>query len=219
MKYLEGRNLFLFSSINSYLGYLDDIDDDRFNFDIVIGKVNGFLSGIPKDFVKIIFGIVSKYVVSMNLNPFGKSGDASIAGHIKNICDGIVTDYRVKDILSAIGTNMQYIVSSKRFDINNYLEVVNLIEELDFVCIIEIYSYLLCEDIDSVLNFVLNEFVESLYLIGYDGEVNGEEMLSYVESKLKLFRKLYDDEDIYLVSKSQECIIYRVNDTLKMIYV
>lgn len=216
MRYLEGKKLFLFSMVNDCLRSLDHMDDDEFNSKIIIENANRFLLSIPKNFVEIIFRIVYQYTTSLNLNLFGVGKTIGIS-HIRNIYKGIVIDYRVKNILKNIDASLQSIISNENFDIKNYSRVAELIEELDLVCIFEIYSYLLGEDVDSVLSFVLDKLVESL-CSGNNLE-NSNEILSCIENKIEIFKKLYDDEDISLVSKTEECVIYKFNDVLKMVHI
>lgn len=218
MKYLETRKLFLFNMVNEYLKLLDYMEED-YNHKLLIEKVNKFFSNISKSFVEIIFKIVVEHTSKLELNFFGDSRTIGI-NHIKNIYRGIISNSDVKKILENINVCVKDLDCNNKFEIKKYGQLVDLIEELDFLCMFELYSYLLGEDVEGVLSFILNKITEDAVAPDEsNADVINERVMYQIESKIRLFKKLYDDEDIDLVEKNEDHIIYEINDVLKIVYI
>lgn len=218
MKYLETKKLFLFDMISEYIELLDEIEDG-YNHIAVIKKINEFFLNISDSFIEIIFKIVFQHTNNLKLYIFSDSQKIGIS-HIKNIYKGIVGDFNVRRILEGINSCVKEIDTNNNFDIKKYGELVDLIEELDFICMFEMYSYLLSEDSEGVLSFILGELTKKILKdYDYDENILYEVFLSQVEYKINLFKKLYKDEEIHLVLKNKDHIIYKINGVLKIVYI
>lgn len=219
MKYLKTKKLFLFDMISEYIELLDEIDE-VYNHTAVIKKINEFFLNISDSFIEIIFKIVFQHTNKLKLYIFSGSKTMGVS-HIKNIYKEIVSDSNVKRILEGINYSIKKIDSlDSKFDIKKYGQLISLIEELDFVCMFEMYSYLLNEDSEGVFSFILDELIKKILKdYDYDEEILFEVFLSQVEDKINLFKKLYNDEEICLVSKNKDHIIYKINGVLKIVYI
>lgn len=216
MKYLNTRKLFLFDMIDEYLKLLDDMEDG-FCHEMSIKKVNGFFSNISQGFVEIIFKIIYQHVSKLELNLFEESKTIGI-NHIRNIYRGIISNGDAKKIINEINICIEDMNSSNKFDIKKYGQLVDLVEDLDFICMFELYSYLLCEDVEGVLSFILNKLTNDFVTDkNKNAKIINERILHQIERKINLFKKLYDDEDISVVIRNEDHIIYKINDVLKIV--
>ena len=217
MEYLGPRKLFLFDMIDEYFKLLDDLEN-CVDYVPVIIKINAFFLNMSNGFVEILFKVVYQHIKKLELNIFAKSKMIDII-HIRNIYKDIVNNKRVVSITREIKKLFEDSDFEVKFEIHKYESLMNLMEELDFICAFEMYSYLLREDSEDVFNFLVkyltNEFVDNENR-NYKF-INGR-VLKQIENKVKIFKKNYNDyDDIDLVSKNEDHIIYKVNDVVKII--
>lgn len=218
MKYLETKKLFLFDMISEYIELLDEVEDG-YNHIAIIKKINEFFSNISESFTEIIFKIVLQHTSKLELYVFSDLKKIGVS-HIKNIYKSIIENPNVKGILEKTSLCVKEIDAENNFDIKKYGELINLIEELDFICMFEMYSYLLNEDSEGVLSFILEELNKKLLKdYSYDENILYDVFLSQVEDKINLLKKLYNDEEVQLVSKNKDHIIYKINGVLKIVYI
>ncbi|BAK81431.1 hypothetical protein [Candidatus Arthromitus sp. SFB-rat-Yit] len=216
MKYCSERYFFLFGDGYNVIKLLNDLEDS-FDQATILNEIRNVFYKIFNNFNKNIFGIIEGYVSRLNLNVHYTSQPINIK-HIKNICDGIFSNKDIKNILFKIDSILVGMKFKNNFDIKLYIKLVDLLEEIDLSCIMEIYLYLLNEDLDSVLSFILNKMNDSVtYKNDVPIQTINEKFLLSVENKLKLFKKLYDDEDICLVMKNSDHLVYRINNDIKII--
>lgn len=216
MSYLQTRKMFLFDDVNNCLDIIENVSEGLVNKDSILDVNNYFLS-ISKGFVETIFRLVYRHVYKLKLNIFNESHMINI-NHVRNIYKGILDNRLVKNILNEITLNIESCV--KVFDIKKYIKIFDLIEELDFICMFEMYSYLLDEDVEGVLSFILSKILGNIIYNNKENvEVVNSRALSYVEKKLNLFKKIYDDEEITIVMKNRDHIIYKINNVVKLVQV
>ena len=206
MKYCNERYFFLFNDL-----------EDSFDYSKVLNEFRNTFYKLFSDFSGRIFEIVRSYINQLNLNAHIRNRSINV-GHIKNICNGIFSNNDVKNILFHISSILRGMTFKNKFDINLCVKLIDLLEEIDLLCIVEVYLYLLNEDLDSVLSFILGKINDS---VKYKNDVSvqavNEKFLLDVEHKLKLFKKLYEDENISLVMKNSDHLIYKINDIVKII--
>ncbi len=213
---LQPRKMFLFHVANDHLNIIENISEGLVDRDSIVDVNNYFLS-ISKGFVETIFSLVYKHIYKLELNIFNDSHMINI-NHVKNIYKGILNNSLVKNILNEITFNIEKCI--ELFDIKKYIKIFDLIEELDFICTFEMYSYLLDEDVEGVLSFILSKILGNIiYNNNENIEVVNSRALSYVEKKLNLFKKIYDDEEITIVMKNRDHIIYKINNVVKLLQV
>ncbi len=216
MKDLQPRKMFLFHVVNDHLNIIENISEGLVDRESIV-DVNKYFLSISKGFVETIFTLVYKHIYKLELNIFNDSHMINI-NHVKNIYKGILDNHLVKNILNEITFNIESCV--KLFDIKKYIKIFDLIEELDFICMFEMYSYLLDEDVEGVLSFILSKILGNIiYNNNENVEVVNSRALSYVEKKLNLFKKIYDDEEITIVMKNRDHIIYKINNVVKLLQV
>ena len=216
MKYCNERYFFLFNEGHNAIELLNDLEDS-FDYSKVLNEFRNTFYKLFSDFSGRIFEIVRSYINQLNLNAHIRNRSINV-GHIKNICNGIFSNNDVKNILFHISSILRGMTFKNKFDINLCVKLIDLLEEIDLLCIVEIYLYLLNEDLDSVLSFILGKINDS---VKYKNDVSvqavNEKFLLDVEHKLKLFKKLYEDENISLVMKNSDHLIYKINDIVKII--
>lgn len=217
MQYLSTMKLFLFNEVYDKISQLDSMDDEC-NFAEIITNVNNFLTDLSKKFVKQIFRIVYDHVNKLELNVFGKNKSLSIS-HVKNIYRGILSNSSVNELLEIITNEIDEINQRETFDINKYGQLMDYIEKLDFVCTFDMYSYLLMEDVEGVLGFILDKIVEETIYTDEDVDKINSRVLSQINSKINIFKEVYNDEEIYIVEESKNHIIYKINQVLRMVRV
>lgn len=216
MKYCSERYFFLFGDGYNAIKLLSDLEDS-FDQVTILNEFQDIFYKIFNNFNKNILKIIENYVNSLNLNTYYTNQSINVK-HIKNICDGIFSSIDIKNILFNIDSILIEMKFKNNFDIKLYIKLVDLLEEIDLLCIMEIYLYLLNEDLDSVLSFILNKINDSIrYENNVSIQITNEKFLLSVENKLKLFKKLYDDEDICLIMKNSDHLVYRINDDIKII--
>lgn len=206
--------MFLFDEANAQLDLIESISEGLLDANY-IKDVNEYFLSISKKFVESIFITVYMHVCKLDLNIFNASKVISIE-HIKNIHKGILDNHLTKIILNKIGFSIESCIKS--FDIKKYSEIMDLVEELDLICIFEMYSYLLGEDIEDVLSFVLSMITENIvYNNQEEIEHVNSRVLCEVERKINLFKKIYDDEEVSIIIKNTDHIIYKINDVVKLV--
>lgn len=216
MKYYNKRHFFLFDGVNDYIQTINELDSSE-DYEGSLESVRKFFSALSSNFVEIVFKIVQQHVNELDLNVHSSNASINI-NHIKNICNGIFNNSEIKDVLFNINAVLGEINLIDSFNIKYYGQIIDLIEELDLLCIIEVYQYLLNEDIESVLSFVLNKMNETVTYTNEESlEVVNDRFLLEVENKLRLFNSLYEDEEISLIMKNSDHLIYKINDVMKII--
>lgn len=218
MRYFNEKHLFLFDTANELYKSLDVIEEAHNPFDI-IDNVDKFFDNITDDFVETISSMVYRYVNNLDLNMHNNSKSIGMR-YITPICKSILGNNTVKNILFQINANqnLRKISSTNNFDINTYKHLMDLLEELDFICILEIYSYILNEDIEGVLSFILDKITD---LVTFSNEESldsvNQRFLLNVEHKLKLFNKVKGQGKISMIVKNNDHVLYRINNTLKIV--
>lgn len=218
MKYFNEKHLFLFDTANELYKSLDVIEEAHSPFDI-IDNVDKFFDNITGDFAETISSMVYKYVNNLNLNMLNNSKSISM-GYIIPICKSILSNPTVKDILIKINASqkLRKVDSTSKFDINIYNHLMNLLEELDFICALEIYSHILNEDIEGVLSFILDKITDSVTFSNNESlESVNKRFLQNVEHKLKIFNKVRGQGKITIIVKRDDHVIYKINNTLKIV--
>lgn len=217
MNYFKIRVLFLFDTVCEYVELLNGIEDE-YNRNLIVKKVNNVFNRLSKNLMDTIFKLVVVYTNKLKLNIFTNSGFIGVT-NIKNICDRIVNNHNVKYISEKLLDLMKFIDEKREFNIGFYSDMLDLIEELDFICVFEMYSYLLGEESESVFSFILDSMevieIEDEEIYKYSNEV----ILDQIESKIKLFKKLYVDDEINIVTREHDHIIYEINGILKIVYI
>lgn len=215
MRYLGIRKLFLFNMVNKYFKLLDDIDE-AVNPEFTIQEVNLYLLSICTGFTEISFKTCYKHIYDLELNLFGEQKNIGI-NHIKNIYKVIVDNLYVKKNIENISNCIKNINSIDVYSIEKYRQIVDWIEEIDLISMFEMYSYLLSEDVESVFSFILEKISEDVvYSNDTNIEVVSERVLQDLEDKIRLFKKLYIDEDVAIIVRNKDHIIYKINDVLKI---
>lgn len=214
MQYLNTRKLFLFDMVNEHVSQLDLMDDEC-NYAEIITNANKFFMDFSKRFIEKIFKIVYDHVNQLELNIFAEDKTLSI-NHVKNIYRGILSNSSIKKFSENIKNKANEINQRETFDIREYGQLMDYVEELDFICTFEMYSYLLREDVEGVLSFILDKVVEEAVYMNQDIENVNRKILSQINRKINIFKDIYDDEEISIIEETKNHIIYKINQVLHM---
>lgn len=216
MRYCSERHFFLFDEGNKAIELLNNLEDS-FDYTKVLNEFRGIFNRNFNDFSSKIFEIIRSHINKLNLTAHTRNKSINI-GHVKNICNGIFINDDVKNILFHINSILSCMTFKNKFDIKLCINLIDFLEEIDILCMVEIYLYLLNEDLDSVLAFILGKINDSvIYKNDVSVQAVNEKFLRDVEHKLGLFNKLYEDENISLVTKNRDHLIYKINDVIKII--
>lgn len=215
MKYLETRKLFLFNMVKDYLKLIDNIEESS-EADLTVQKVNLYLLSICSGFTELAFKVCYKHIYDLDLNLFGEYRNIGI-NHIRNIYKGIVDNQYIKNNIENIVNCIRDIESRDGFSLEKYGQIANWIEEIDLISMFEMYSYLLGEDVESVFSFILEKISDDVvYSNDVNMEIISERVLQELEDKIRLFKKIYIDEDVSVIVRNKDHIIYKINDVLKI---
>lgn len=214
MQYIQTRKMFLFDEANAKLNLIESISEGLLD-ENYINDINEYFLSISKRFVDSIFTMIYTHVYNLELNIFNNSKAVNIE-HVKNIHEGILSNRLTRVILKELSFNVESCIKS--FGIKKYFAIMDLVEELDLICIFEMYSYLLGEDIEDVLSFILSMITQNVVYNNHEKieDVNSR-VLSEVERKINLFKKIYDDEEVVILIKNADHIIYKINDVMKLV--
>ncbi len=219
MKYLEKKHLFLFDTANEFYISLNSLEEENYPLE-VLARIDTFFEMIAKNFEETIINLVYKHLNSLDLNIHNNSHNIDMV-YIKTVCNTIINNPRVNDILFRIKGNVTLKKiggSSFEFDLESYRDLLDLLEELDFMCVLILYSFVLNENIESVLSFILHKIIDSVTFSNYESldKVN-DNFLKNVEHKLRLFNKISGETRVSMILKNNDHILYKINNVLKIV--
>ena len=212
---LEYQNILQDLLCDEYFKLIENIDD-VIDPELTIQQVNLYLLSICTGFTEITFRICYKHICDLELNLIGEYKNISIS-HVKNIYRGIVDNSYIKSNIEKIINCIKGINGLSKFSMGKYMQIADWIEEIDLISMFEMYSYLLGEDVESVFSFILDKISDEVV---YSNDINieevSEQVLQELEGKIRLFKKLYIDEDVSIIIRNKDHIIYKINDVLKI---